>query len=62
MLHEFLKEKHIAGEAPLFGGPWFNTELNGDRLAVNVTRDPASVLDNRAYGAAERKCARISFA
>ena len=55
VLHEFLKEKHIAGEAPLFGGPWFNTELNGDRLAVNVTRDPASVLDNRAYGAAERK-------
>lgn len=55
VLHDFLAEKHKAGEAPLFGGPWFNTELNGDRLAVNVTRDPASVLDNRAYGAAERK-------
>ena len=55
VLHDFLAEKHKAGEAPLFGGPWFNTELNGDRLAVNVTRNPASVLDNRAYGAAERK-------
>lgn len=54
-IHDLLNEKFREGAAPLFGGPWFNTELNGGRLLVNVTRDPASVLDNRAYGAAERK-------
>ncbi len=55
ILHDYLNEKYKEGKAPLFGGPWFNTELNGNRLIVNVTRDPASVLDNRAYGAAERR-------
>lgn len=60
-LHEFLVQKHKEGKAPLFGGPWFNTELNGGRLIVNVTRDPASVLDNRAYGAAERRMRRDIF-
>ncbi len=55
VLHDFLTQKYNEGKAPLFGGPWFNTELNGGRLIVNVTRDPACVLDNREYGAGERR-------
>ncbi len=37
-LREFLKREHSNGTAPDFGGPWVNTLLHGDRLAVNMTR------------------------
>lgn len=53
VIRRFLDEKHSAGEAPVFGGPWFNTLMNGDRLAVNMTRNAASVLDAQAYSQAE---------
>ncbi len=53
VIHEYLDALYREGKAPMFGGPWFNTLMNGDRLAVNITRNPASVLDNRAYSRAE---------
>ena len=53
VIHDYLDSLYREGKAPMFGGPWFNTLLNGDRLIVNVTRNPASVLDNRAYAKAE---------
>ena len=52
-IRRFLEAKRQAGEAPVFGGPWFNTLMNGDRLAVNMTRSAASVLDAQAYSRAE---------
>ena len=53
VIRRFLEEKYQAGESPLFGGPWFNTLMNGDRIAVNMTRNAASVLDASAYSQAE---------
>lgn len=53
VIREYLNEKYAKNQAPEFGGPWFNTLVAGDRVAVNVTRNPASVLDNRAYSLAE---------
>lgn len=47
-IREYLSEQYRAGKAPLFGGPWFNTLLHGDRLAVNVTRCGADALDPHA--------------
>lgn len=43
------------GEVPEFGGPWFNTLVTGNHVAVNITRIAADATDNRAYAAAEMK-------
>lgn len=44
-IHEYLEGLYREGKAPSFGGPWFNTLLKGDRLAVNMTRSADSALD-----------------
>ena len=62
VIRSFLEERYASGEAPAFGGPWFNTLLNGDRLAVNMTRNAASALDARAYSAAECQMREDMFA
>ncbi len=41
-----------------FCGPWFNTAVCGDLVAVNVTRAGCDALDNRKYGAAEERLRR----
>ena len=51
-IRSFLEEVYCSG-GPLFGGPWFNTMLRGSALAVNVTRNSASVLSSREYTAGE---------
>ncbi len=43
-------EKHGIAQ---FGGPWFNTLLKGDCLAVNMTRAEVDVTDRAAYTRAE---------
>lgn len=48
-------------DAPQFGGPWFNTLLLGNSLAVNVTRAGCDATDPRAFAAAERKLRRDMF-
>ena len=41
------------GQAPLFGGPWFNSLVTGEHLAVNITRCCADACDSRQITAAE---------
>ena len=53
VIRDYLNELYNDGKAPMFGGPWFNTLMKGNRLAVNVTRNSASVLDNRAFSKGE---------
>ena len=61
-IRRFLEERHQSGDGPLFGGPWFNTLMNGDRLAVNMTRNAASVLDPMEYSRAEFEMREDMFA
>ncbi len=50
------------GEAPQFGGPWFNALVTGDHIAVNITRAAADACDNRDYAAAESQLREDMFA
>lgn len=49
------------GEAPRFGGPWFNTLLIGDSLAVNMTRTAANAADRADMTRAEQQLRRDMF-
>lgn len=49
------------GEAPQFGGPWFNTLLTGDSLAVNITRTDADATDRADMTRAEQQLRRNMF-
>ncbi len=51
-IREFLMKQKDLEE---FCGPWFNTTVNGNIIAVNVTRAGCNAVDNREYGAAEEK-------
>ena len=59
VIHDYLL---TCPDAPQFGGPWFNTLLIGDSLAVNITRAACDATDSRAFAAAERKLRRDMFA
>ncbi len=50
------------GEAPGFGGPWFNALVTGDHIAVNITRAAANATNNREYAAAEAQLREDMFA
>lgn len=52
-IHRYLDEAAKTMEVPQFGGPWFNTLVNGDALAVNMTRTAAWATDNREFMEAE---------
>ena len=54
-IHQFLEDAAKTMEVPQFGGPWFNTLVNGDALAVNMTRTAAWATDNRAFMEAESR-------
>lgn len=58
VIHDYLLS---CPEAPQFGGPWFNTLLLGNSLAVNITRAGCDATDPRAFAAAERKLRRDMF-
>lgn len=45
-----------------FCGPWFNTLLDGDSIAVNITRAACDATDAAAYAAAEGQLRRDMFA
>ena len=51
-----------AQAATPFGGPWFNTLLKGDRLAVNMTRYTGDTLDPQAMTQAECRLREDMFA
>ncbi len=57
-----LRELVDLGEAPQFGGPWFNALVTGDHIAVNITRAAADAADNRDYSAAEARLREDMFA
>ncbi len=59
-IRSYLLERMEAGEAPQFGGPWFNALLMGDSLAVNITRIDADATDRGDFAAAER-CLRADM-
>lgn len=61
-INRFLEKEYRLGTCPMFGGPWFNTLVKGDRIAVNITRSPATVLDNREYAQAEFQLREDMFA
>lgn len=44
-IHDFLLTEVEKGNAPQFGGPWFNILLMGDEVAVNMTRAAANATD-----------------
>lgn len=52
-IHDYLDGLYSEQKAPQFGGPWFNTMLSGDRLAVNITRSNSTSLNARDYMTAE---------
>lgn len=53
VIRDYLQSQYAEGKAPLFGGPWFNTQVKGNTITVNMTRHTKSVLNNREYAAAE---------
>lgn len=61
VIRDCLSEAYEAGDIPQFGGPWFVTTVNGDALAVNVTRVGADACDNRSLRDAEFKLREDMF-
>lgn len=60
-IRDYLLERAESGETSQFGGPWFNTLLKGNTLAVNMTRIEADATDNQAYKRAEQKLREDMF-
>lgn len=52
-IHDYLKECEARGELRQFGGPWFNTMVQGNSLIVNVTRCAANGADRADMTRAE---------
>ena len=60
-LHASLEECVAAGKLDTFGGPWFNTLVRGQTLAVNVTRAAANDASPEAMPKAEEALRRDMF-
>ncbi|MCI8887511.1 MAG: FAD-dependent oxidoreductase [Hungatella sp.] len=58
-IEQFLKDR--SDEVKQFGGPWFNTLLWGDGIAVNVTRSKGNGADRAELTAAELKLREDMF-
>lgn len=55
-IHDYLNGLAAQGvDVPQFGGPWFNTVMSGDLVAVNITRSAADATDRRQMTEAEGK-------
>ena len=61
IIHNYLEEEYEKGNCPNFGGPWFNSLMCSDLLAVNITRSSASALDAEDYSEAEYKLRKDMF-
>lgn len=44
-IHDYLADCAARGELEQFGGPWFNSMVQGDAVTVNVTRRACDALD-----------------
>ncbi len=54
-IHDYLEGIRESEDVPQFGGPWFNTAMMGDLVAVNITRASANAADRAELTEAERK-------
>ncbi len=61
VIRDFLSEARERNEISQFGGPWFVTTVNGDALAVNVTRVGADACNNRELCDAEFELRKSMF-
>lgn len=61
IIRDFLNSAYEKKEIPQFGGPWFCTTVNGDALAVNVTRTGAYACNNRELRNAEFELRKNMF-
>lgn len=62
VIREYLLEEMEAGRAPKFGGPWFNTLVKGDALAVNITRAEADATDREQMTEIEARLRKDMYA
>lgn len=62
VIAEYLNSIAKEREVPQFGGPWFNTLLKGDCLAVNITRANFNAVNNDELTDAESQLRRDMFA
>ena len=60
-IHERLIKIKEREDVPQFGGPWFNTMLNGNQVAVNITRAAADATDPEMLTRAEMKMREDAF-
>ena len=60
-IHDYLQGLSETREVPQFGGPWFNSIMSGDLVAVNITRAAADATDRAQMTAAESKMRKDAF-
>lgn len=60
-IRAFLSENLDPALVSQFGGPWFNTLVKGDHLAVNVTRACVDATDRDAFTQAEQQLRQDMF-
>lgn len=48
-----LAELHVAGEVPLFGGPWINRFFHDGFVSINVLREPTDASDPERFTVTE---------
>lgn len=61
-VRDFLLEQAEQARVPQFGGPWFNSLVKGDSLAVNITRAEVDATDRKAFTEAEYQLRQDMFA
>lgn len=61
VIHDYLMQCVEEGKLDCFGGPWFNSLLKGDTLAVNVTRAAANAVDRAELTATEMRLREDMF-
>lgn len=62
VIRDYLLSFVEKGEIPQFGGPWFNSMVDGRSLAVNVTRTAGDACDRDELTKAEMQLRRDMFA
>ena len=61
VIHDYLEELSHHEDVPQFGGPWFNTVMNGDLVVVNLTRAAGDGTDRGSLTQAESKMRSDAF-
>ncbi len=52
-IHDYLESLRASEDVPQFGGPWFNTAMIGDLVAINITRARANAANREEMTRAE---------